>query len=465
MRLSNLLSLVYLALIQHTLAQIDLGTAAPFGIVASTAITNTGATIVSGNLGLSPNKADSITGFPPGLAGNVHAGDAVALHVRQDAQTAYNAAASLPSDSQITGADLGGQILVAGTYTFASSVGLTGTLVLDGQDDPKSLFVFQIGSTLTTATSSSVVLINGAQACNVFFQVGSSATLGVATIFNGNILASTSITLLSGVSVNGGLYALNSAVSLINNRINPQQTCVSSVATIITSSMVYTDIDTSVPTAEATVTTAQSRGPLSNITNDMTTISSEASDMPSMAIPSALSPALDVPDVPTTPNNPDVPNYSDTPSVLGTTSTSFETSITSTKSMSTLYSVLVSTRTAYSTNSTQVISGTYSKPRHTHSNSVKSSGMYCNATTIASTTCASTKTHGYTTTIHGTPCTTLSYYEPTCACTRTTIVPIAYTPAPTFMNVDITTVNGVRALLPSTTKSHAIAFGPRTFHS
>ncbi|KAL1646718.1 hypothetical protein SLS61_007795 [Didymella pomorum] len=210
----------------HVSAQIDLGTAASFGVIASSAITNTGATIVTGSLGLSPNTGSSITGFPPGLSGDVHAGDAVADQARQDARTAYNTASSLASTSQIAGADLGGQTLVSGVYTSPSAVGLTGTLTLDGQNDADSLFVFQIGSTLTTASSASVVLVNGARACNVFFQIGSSATLGSSTTFNGNILALTSISLLDGVSVTGGLYAVNGAVTLINDRIVSQQECV-----------------------------------------------------------------------------------------------------------------------------------------------------------------------------------------------------------------------------------------------
>jgi hypothetical protein len=139
MQLINIALLVVLQQsIGQVFAQIDLGTAAPFGVVASSAISNTGATIVTGNLGLSPNTESSITGFPPGLSGTVYAGNAVADQARQDAQTAYNTAGSLASTSQIAGADLGGQTLVAGVYTSASAVGLTGTLTLDGQNDANS---------------------------------------------------------------------------------------------------------------------------------------------------------------------------------------------------------------------------------------------------------------------------------------------------------------------------------------
>ncbi|KAL5425689.1 hypothetical protein PMIN06_012991, partial [Paraphaeosphaeria minitans] len=220
-----LLSLLLVIQGEQALAQVNLGTAAPYGVIASSAITNTGNTIVNGLLGIFPNTASSITGFPPGISGGINAGNAAANIARQDAQTAYNAAASLASTGT-TGPDLGGQILVAGVYTASSSVGLTGALILDGQNNPNALFVFQIGSTLTTATASSVLLINGAQACNVFWQVGSSATLDTATVFAGNILALASISLNEGVTVAGGLYALNGAVTLINDRVTAQQNCI-----------------------------------------------------------------------------------------------------------------------------------------------------------------------------------------------------------------------------------------------
>ncbi|OAL00213.1 hypothetical protein IQ06DRAFT_305193 [Phaeosphaeriaceae sp. SRC1lsM3a] len=189
---------------EYASAQVDIGTAKPYGIIAAQAITNTGDTVVDGLIGIFPNGANSITGFPPGLSGGVNAANAAANIARNDAATAYAIAASLASTGS-TGPDLGGQVLTAGVYTTASSVGITGALVLDGQNNPNAVFVFQIGSTLTSATASSVILINGAQACNVFWQVGSSATLGTATVFVGNILALTSITVNAGVTVGGGL--------------------------------------------------------------------------------------------------------------------------------------------------------------------------------------------------------------------------------------------------------------------
>ena len=206
---------------------ISLGTAASFGIIASTAITNTGNTVVTGELGIYPNGATSITGFLPGVSGLVHGGDATALTAHNDAMSAYTAAAALTTTQDLTGQDLGGKTLTAGVYAFSSSVGLTGTLTLDGQNNPNAQFVFKIGSTLTTATAASIILVNGAQVCNVYFQVGSSATLGTSTVFVGNILASASVTVNSGVSVQGGLYALSAAVTLIDDSITIPKSCTS----------------------------------------------------------------------------------------------------------------------------------------------------------------------------------------------------------------------------------------------
>lgn len=144
-------------------AQVNLGTAAGFGIVATSAITSTGLTIVNGDIGISPNGLTSITGFPPGISTNPpHGADAVAAQAHADAQTAYNAAQALPFTTSLTGQDLGGLVLGPGVYNFASSAQLTGILTLDGQNNANSVFVFQMGSTITTATaapsSSSMVL-------------------------------------------------------------------------------------------------------------------------------------------------------------------------------------------------------------------------------------------------------------------------------------------------------------------
>jgi len=197
---------------------VSLGSAASFGVLGSSTVTSTGNTRVNGDLGLYPGT--SVTGFPPGVVnGDTHIADSVALQAQNDAQAAYNAAAAEPDGTSLTGQDLGGMTLPPGVYNFASSAGLTGTLVLDGQGDPDSVFIIQVGSTLTTASSSDVRLINGAKARNVIWQIGSSATLGTYSTFNGNILAYASITETTGVKVHGLAAALTAAVTLDDNKV------------------------------------------------------------------------------------------------------------------------------------------------------------------------------------------------------------------------------------------------------
>lgn len=191
-----------------------------FGVLAGTTVTNTGATVVSGDLGVSPGSA--ITGFPPGLvtAGTIHAADAVALQAQSDVAAAYDALAAEACNQNLTGQDLGGLTLTAGTYCLSSSAQLTGALTLDAEGDPAAVFVFQIGSTLITASNASVQMINGGNFCNVHWQVGSSATLGTGTAFMGSILALTSVTLNNGVSLFGRAMARNGAVTMDGNTVS-----------------------------------------------------------------------------------------------------------------------------------------------------------------------------------------------------------------------------------------------------
>jgi hypothetical protein len=195
-----------------------LGTASSFGVLSGSAVTNTGPTTVRGDLGVSPGSA--VTGFPPGIViGTIHAGDSVAAQAQSDATIAYNNAAGQACGFNLTGQDLGGMVLIPGVYCFDSSAQLTGQLTFDGQGDPNSVFIIQIGSTLTTASNAQVLTIGQAQPCRIFWQVGSSATLGTDTSFAGNILALTSITLITGATTETGLYARNGAVTLDTNDI------------------------------------------------------------------------------------------------------------------------------------------------------------------------------------------------------------------------------------------------------
>jgi LPXTG-motif cell wall-anchored protein len=196
---------------------VNLGTAASFSVLAGTpAVTNTGGTTIDGSVGISP--AASVTGFPPGIVGGtIEAGNAVALQAQSDLTAAYLVAASAPVVA--SHAALGGLTLVGGVYNSGgTTLDLTGTLTLDGQNDPSSVWIFKASSDLITASSSSVNFINGASPCNVFWQVTSSATLGSGSTFVGTILALTSVTLANGVTVYGRALARNGTVTLINDR-------------------------------------------------------------------------------------------------------------------------------------------------------------------------------------------------------------------------------------------------------
>jgi hypothetical protein len=199
---------------------VPLGTACGVGILAGSTVTNTATpTHVTGDVDVSPGTA--ITGFPPGtITGSFHAGDATAAKAQVDLTTAYNAAAGAAGGAALPG-DIGGQTLFPGVYKTSISLGITGNLTLDAQGDPNAVWIFQIGSTLKTAAGNSqVILSGGAQAHNVFWQVGSSATLGTNTIFEGTIMAQASITLTTGATLNGRALARTGAVTLDNNQVN-----------------------------------------------------------------------------------------------------------------------------------------------------------------------------------------------------------------------------------------------------
>lgn len=253
---------------------VQLGTATDYSVLAGSTVTNTGPTIVAGSVGVSPGSA--VTGFPPGIVlapGTIHAGDAEAAAAQADLTAAYVDAAGRPIDATTT-ADLGGLVLVGGVYAgpSKSALTLTGPLVLDGGGDPTSVFIFQTDSTLTTGSASTVTLINGAQECNVFWQVGSSATLGTGSTFTGTILALTSVTVTTDVTVRGRALARNGAVTLDSDDFtNP--TCADG--------------------AQPTTTTDQ--------TTSSTVASTTSDGSSSTAVPTTLSPSTGPATAPTTP--------------------------------------------------------------------------------------------------------------------------------------------------------------------
>jgi hypothetical protein len=233
LRLLTVIGLAQFLLLVPASAQISLGTAQNFGVLAGSTATNTGATTVNGNVGVSPGTA--VTGFPPGviIGGAIHSNDAVAMQAQSDLTTAYNNIVSTPCNVDLTGQNLGGLTLTPGVYCFTTSAQLTGALTLNALGNANALFLFKIGSTLTTASASSVTVINnGGNSCNkVFWQVGSSATLGTGTSFTGDILALSSITFTTGANSNGRALARNGAVTLDGSNVN---TCgVSVCGTII----------------------------------------------------------------------------------------------------------------------------------------------------------------------------------------------------------------------------------------
>jgi hypothetical protein len=197
---------------------VPLGTDTTFAVLAASTVTNAGPTIVTGDLGVSPGSAVSGFGVGTGTVtgGAIHAGDSTAAQAQLDLTTAYNNAAGRVNPAAVP-ADIGGSVIPPGLYKAPVSLGITGRVTLDGQFNPNSVFIFQMASTLTTSVNSDVNLIDLANACNVFWQVGSSATLNTASVFNGTILAQSSISLGTGSTVNGRLLARTGAVTLLSN--------------------------------------------------------------------------------------------------------------------------------------------------------------------------------------------------------------------------------------------------------
>jgi hypothetical protein len=207
---------------------IVMGLAAGFGAIAHTTLTSTGATVITGICGTCPGTA--ITGLGPGqpgvCTGGIDAGTTPACNAEASCLTAYNDALALVPTHPALPTDLGGQILPPGVYDFTTlNAVLSTTLTLNGASNPNGQWIFQIKTTFGTSTGSKIVLENGAQACNVYFAVGSSASIGAGSILQGNILAYTSISVLKGASDKGTLCALNGAVTLIDDAITAEPTC------------------------------------------------------------------------------------------------------------------------------------------------------------------------------------------------------------------------------------------------
>jgi hypothetical protein len=199
-----------------------LGTAIPFAVLAGASVTNTGTSVITGEVGVSPGT--SITGFGPGVivGGTTHSNDAQAISANSDFFNAYTIIGSSTITQNLTGNVLGTDIisLTPGVYKFDSTAQLTGALTLDAASDAAGEFIFLIGSALTTASASSILLTNGAFFENVYWLTGTAATIGAATAFSGSILAGSSITFGEGASMLCGRALAKASVTMINNAIS-----------------------------------------------------------------------------------------------------------------------------------------------------------------------------------------------------------------------------------------------------
>ena len=192
-------------------------------VTAASTITNSGFTVLTGCLCLSPGSAD--TGFPPGTASCFEVGSSVAIGSEAEAATTFGDCAALDFTTELTGVPLTGLTLGPGVYKFATAAALAGNVTLDAAGDPNVQFIFQVGTALGTGVGSRVLLVNGAKACNVFWCVGSSATISTANEFNGVVIAYAGITVGTSTTEVGGFYALNAAVTLLTNAIVKSGDC------------------------------------------------------------------------------------------------------------------------------------------------------------------------------------------------------------------------------------------------
>jgi LPXTG-motif cell wall-anchored protein len=331
--------------------QVGLGTATSFAVLAGSTVTNTGPTQVSGDLGVSPGTA--ITGFPPGTVSNgtIHAADGVADTAQSDVTIAYVDAAGRSTTEAIS-ADLADRTLKGGVFT-GPTLSLNGTLTLDAEGDPNTVFVFQAGSTLITGSSSRVELINGASACNVTWQVGSSATLGTTSTMVGTVLALTSITLNTDADVTGRVLARNGAVTLDSNTISvpdctvvpPTTTSTSTSSTSTTGSSTSTSTSTSTPTSSSTTSTPTSTSTTSTTLPPLVTTTSTSTSTTST--PASTSTSTTLPPLVTTTSTTTTP-----PTSTSTSTTSIPPSSTSS---TTLPQTTSSTTAPEATTSTTIL--------------------------------------------------------------------------------------------------------------
>jgi hypothetical protein len=206
-----------------TMASVSMAGASNLAVLAGSSVTNTGATNITGDLGLSPGT--SVGGFPPGiLNGTLRINDAIATQAKLDLTAAYNDAAGRTSTDIVTlSGNMGGLTLTPGLYKSTSSLAISsGDLTFDAKGNPDAVFIIQIASTLTTTSGRKVILSGGATASNIFWQVGTSATFGTTSVFKGTIMAMQSITFNTGATLTGKALARNGGVTMAGNTIVEQ---------------------------------------------------------------------------------------------------------------------------------------------------------------------------------------------------------------------------------------------------
>ncbi|QKV81117.1 DUF3494 domain-containing protein [Amycolatopsis sp. Hca4] len=345
-------------------APVGLGTAMSYSVLGGQAVTNTGPSTLAGDLGVSPGTA--ITGFPPGTAaGTTHAGDAVAAQAQADLVVAYNDAAGRAPTASVAG-DLVGQTLAGGVYQSTGPLALGGTLTLDGQGESDTVWIFQVASTLITAPASDVNLINGAQACNVYWQVGSSATLGTNSNFVGTIMALTSITVTTGTAVAGRALARNGQVSLDDNTFTTPGCATSPTTTTPpdteTTTGTTTDTTLSTSTGTTTGTTTDTTSSTSTETTTGTTTDTTLSTSTGTTTGTTTDTTLSTSTGTTTGTTTDTTLSTSTGTTTGTTTDTTLSTSTETTTGSTAPSTNTETTTGSSTSSSTGSDTTSSAP-------------------------------------------------------------------------------------------------------
>ncbi|MGO9874961.1 MAG: ice-binding family protein [Acidimicrobiia bacterium] len=285
-------------------AAVDLGTATSFSVLAGAGITNTGATTISGDVGSYATPSE--TGFGTvTVNGTNEDGDAVTQQAKTDLTTAYNTAAGATPFTNVA-VELGGTTLTPGVYRSPGTFGITGTLTLNTQGDPNAVFIFQTASTLISASDSNVVVLGGGSACNVFWQVGSSATLATGSHLIGSVLAVASITANTGATIEGRLLARNGAVTLDHNTITTP-VCAAAATTTTAASGASTTSGATPTTSAATPTTAGSGATTSTVASGAAPVVTTTSTT-TPALPGSTTTTVPTTLVPGTPGGPALPH-------------------------------------------------------------------------------------------------------------------------------------------------------------